>query len=113
MAEQQIQQMLSAVWQVVADANRYFAAQEPWALRRTDSARMATVLYVTAEVVRQIAILVQAVMPRSAAHLLDQLAVPMDARGFANIGAAGRLTPTTPLPAPEPVFPRYVESEKA
>ena len=34
---------------------------------------MATVLYVTAEVVRQVAILVQPVMPASAAKLLDLL----------------------------------------
>jgi methionyl-tRNA synthetase len=112
MADQQIHQMLSAVWQVVADANRYFAAQEPWALRKTDPARMATVLYVTAEVVRQIAILAQAVMPASAARLLDQLAVPTDARNFAKLGAAGRLAPAAPLPPPSPVFPRFVETER-
>jgi methionyl-tRNA synthetase len=113
MAEQQIHQMLSAVWQVVADANRYFAAQEPWALRKTDPSRMATVLYVTAEAVRQIAILVQAVMPRSAGRLLDQLAAPSNARTFADLGPGGRLAAGTPLPSPQPVFPRYVEAEKA
>ena len=41
---------LSDIWAVVAEANRYFAAQEPWVLRKQDPARMATVLYVTAEV---------------------------------------------------------------
>src|SRR5690606_5481141 len=35
MEEQAIHAMLGAVWQVVADTNRYFAAQEPWALRKT------------------------------------------------------------------------------
>ena len=71
MDQQAIHLALTAIWQVVADANRYFAAQEPWALRKTDPERMATVLYVTAEVVRQIAILVQPVMPASAARMLD------------------------------------------
>ena len=55
--------MFEAVWSVVADANRYFAAQEPWALRKSDFARMETVLYVTAEVIRQVAILAQPAMP--------------------------------------------------
>jgi methionyl-tRNA synthetase len=111
MQRQAIHQVLSAIWQVVADANRYFAAQEPWALRRTDPARMATVLYVTAEVIRQVAILVQPVMPTAAARLLDLLSVPPEARVFATLGAAARLAPGTPLPPAEPVFPRYVEQE--
>jgi methionyl-tRNA synthetase len=85
----------------VADANRYFASQEPWALRKTDPARMATVLYVTAEVVRQIAILAQPFMPSSAARMLDLLAAGADARSFASLGKAGRLVPGTALPTPD------------
>ena len=111
MATQQIHQALNAVWAVVADANRYFAAAAPWELRKTDPARMGTVLYVTAEVVRQVAILVQPVMPGSAAKLLDLLAVPHEARLFDGLGGAGRLSPGTTLPAPTGVFPRYVEAE--
>ena len=55
MDQQAIHLMLTAIWQVVADANRYFASQEPWALRKSNPQRMGTVLYVAAEVVRQIA----------------------------------------------------------
>jgi methionyl-tRNA synthetase len=66
-------------------------------------------LYVTAEVVRQIAILAQPAMPESSAKLLDSLAVPNDARDFAALGGAARIKPGTLLPAPTPVFPRYVE----
>jgi methionyl-tRNA synthetase len=103
--------VLSAIWQVVAGANRYFAGQEPWSLRRTDPKRMGTVLYVTAEVVRQAAILVQPVMPTAGARLLDLVAAPTEARSFAALGEAGRLKPGTPLPPAEPIFPRYVEEE--
>jgi methionyl-tRNA synthetase len=109
MRQQSIHLALSALWQVVADANRYFAAQEPWALRKTDPDRMATVLYVTAEVVRQVAILVQPVMPASAARLLDLVAVPADARNFVKLASAGRLTPGVALPPAEAIFPRYVD----
>src|SRR5258708_775435 len=109
MATQQIHQWLNAVWAVVAEANRYFAGEAPWALAKTDPARQKTVLYVTAEVVRQIAILAQPVMPEASAKLLDSLGVPHDARNFAALGSAKRIAAGSALPAPVGVFPRYVE----
>jgi methionyl-tRNA synthetase len=113
MKEQQIHQALNAVWGVVADANRYFAAAEPWALRKSDPARMGTVLYVTAEVIRQVAILALPAMPAAGAALLDLLAVDEARRTFAALGEGGRLVPGVRLPAPRAVFPRYVEKEEA
>jgi methionyl-tRNA synthetase len=103
--------VLSTIWAIVADANRYFAAEAPWALAKTDPARQGTVLYVTAEVIRQVAILAQPFMPTAASKLLDLLAIPAGARNFAALGAGQRIAPGSPLPAPAPVFPRYVESE--
>ena len=70
-----IHRALEVIWALVADANRYFAGEEPWAHKKTNPKRMETILYVTAEVTRQIAILVQPVMPESAGRLLDQLGV--------------------------------------
>jgi methionyl-tRNA synthetase len=107
MATQQIHQWLNAVWLVVAEANRYFAGEAPWALAKTDPARQKTVLYVTAEVVRQVAILTQPVMPDASAKLLDSLGVPQDARDFKAL--VTRIKAGTALPAPVGVFPRYVE----
>jgi methionyl-tRNA synthetase len=104
--------MLNAVWAVVAEANRYFAGEAPWGLAKTDPQRQGTVLYVTAEVIRQISILAQPVMPVSAARLLDLLAVPAEARDFAALGTGGRLTAGVALPPPTAVFPRYVEPDK-
>jgi methionyl-tRNA synthetase len=111
MATQQLHQVLNAVWAVVADANRYFAGEAPWALAKTDPARQGTVLYVTAEVLRQIAILAQPFMPASAEKLLDLLAVPANERTFSFLGGKHRLAAGVKLPAPIPVFPRYVEAE--
>jgi methionyl-tRNA synthetase len=105
--------VLADIWAVVGEANRYFAVEEPWKLKKTDPARMETVLYVTAEVVRQVAILVQPVTPTAAARLLDLLAVAADARDFGHLGADGRLSPDTELPEPQGVFPRHVEAELA
>ncbi|MDR7032567.1 methionine--tRNA ligase [Mesorhizobium sp. BE184] len=109
MAEQGIHLALAAIFGVVAEANRYFAAQEPWALKKTDPARMETVLWTTAEVIRRVGILCQPYIPGSAARLLDTLAVREEERSFAHVVDAHALVAGTPLPAPQPVFPRYVE----
>jgi len=113
MKTQQLHQVLNAVWAVVADANRYFAGEAPWALAKTDPAKQGTVLYVTAEVIRQVAILCQPFMPASAGKLLDLLGVPATERGFDMLGGTKRIAPGTALPPPVPVFPRYVEPEAA
>ncbi len=109
MKTQQLHQVLNAVWAVVADANRYFAGEAPWALAKSDPKRQGTILYVTAEVIRQVAILAQPAMPASCAKLLDLIGVPVSERDFASLGGAHRLAPGVKLPPPVPVFPRYVE----
>ncbi|MEQ9813179.1 MAG: methionine--tRNA ligase [Azospirillaceae bacterium] len=111
MDEQSFHRALEAIWLVVGDANRYIDAQEPWALRKTDPARMATVLYVLAEAIRHIALIVQPFMPEAMARLLDQLAQPAEARDFTAWGEAGRLATGSALPKPVGIFPRFVEEE--
>jgi methionyl-tRNA synthetase len=112
MDRQAIKSYLDAAWAVVADANRYFASEEPWAKRKTDPERMRTILYVTAEALRQVSILAQPVMPASAGKLLDLLGQPKEARSFAALGPKGRIVPGTRIPQPVAVFPRYVEPEE-
>jgi methionyl-tRNA synthetase len=111
MDRQAIKAWLDAVWGVVADTNRYFAGEEPWAKRKTDPARMGTILYVTAEVVRQVAILAAPVVPAATDRLLDALGQDAGARTFKALGEAGRLRPGIAIPPPVGVFPRYVEPE--
>ena len=100
---------LEAIWQMLGAANRYFSAQEPWVLRKSEAAdaqqRFGTVLYTTLEAVRIAALLVQPVMPTSAGKLLDLLGQPAAQRDFRAVG--NRLTPGTALPEPAGVFPRY------
>jgi methionyl-tRNA synthetase len=96
---------------VVSAGNRYIDEQAPWALRKTAPERMATVLCTLLELIRQLAIVMQPVVPDSAGRMLDQLSVPAHARDFAHFGTDHKLTPGTRLPKPEPIFPRYVEAE--
>ncbi|MEP9374193.1 methionine--tRNA ligase [Mesorhizobium sp. KR1-2] len=113
MSEQAIHQALAAIFAVVAEANRYFAAQEPWALKKTDPARMETVLFTTAETIRRIGLMCQPYIPASAAKLLDLLAIPAEERTFDRVADEYALVPGVELPAPQAVFPRYVEPAAA
>ncbi len=106
-ARQEFSRALEAIWAVLGDTNAYFADQAPWVLRKTDVARMNTVLYVTLEVLRIVAILAQPVMPTATSALLSSLGQADDARTFAALPTP--IVAGTPLPAPAPVFPRYEE----
>ena len=107
-SRQEFSKALEAIWTVLGDTNAYFADQAPWVLRKTDVARMETVLYVTLEVVRRVALLVQPVMPTAAASLLGVLGQPEgSARDFDAFNTA--LVAGTELPAPTPIFPKYEE----
>ncbi len=113
MKTQQLHQVLNAVWSVVADANRYFASEQPWAKAKTDPQRQGTILYVTAEVIRQVSLMAQPFMPTASGKLLDLLAVPAAERDFTALEGGKRLAAGVQLPAPQGVFPRYVEPETA
>ncbi|MGO1117580.1 methionine--tRNA ligase [Rhodovibrionaceae bacterium A322] len=102
---------LEATWKVITLANRYVDEQAPWTLKKTDPARMATVLYVLADVIRRLAILTQPVMPDSLGRMLDLLAVPQDQRNFEDLETA--IAPGTALDKPQGIFPRFVEEEEA
>ncbi len=101
---------LDSIWGIVRAANRYVDGEAPWALKKTDPARMATVLYALAETIRQIAILTQPFVPQASAKLLDQLAAPEDRRLLAHLDPEFRIAHGTALPNPEGIFPRYVEA---
>lgn len=98
---------LEEAWKVIRAGNAYIDHQAPWALKKTDIARMGHVLRVLAEVIRQVATVLQPFMPDSMAKMLDQLSVPADARNLAAL--AEPMVDGTPLPVPQGVFPRYVE----
>jgi methionyl-tRNA synthetase len=110
---QQFHEALKDIWDVVSAANRYVDDMAPWALRKTDLDRMGDVLWVLAETLRQVAILIQPVMPEASAAMLDQLVVPDDARGFDQLGQGSHMQGGQAIDKPVPIFPRYVEEESA
>ena len=94
------------------EANRYFARRSRGSCARQDPARMATVLYVTAEVLRAIAIMAQPFVPSAAAKLLDLLGdQPRTEPISKHAGRRTASSPTRRCRNREPIFPRYVEAE--
>lgn len=103
---------IETIWQVVRASNSYVDQQAPWKLKKEDPARMATVLYVLAETIRNIALLLQPLMPASMDKMLGLLEIAEGDRSFASCGEAGALKPGTALEQPEGVFPRFIDHEE-
>ncbi|MCK6417459.1 MAG: methionine--tRNA ligase [Alphaproteobacteria bacterium] len=97
---------LAAVAELVSAADGYIDAQAPWTLRKTDPARMQTVLYVLCEVIRCAAIMMQWATPQAIAALLTQMNVPENQRQFAHVGVDHALKPDHLIEQPAGVFPR-------
>ena len=106
-SKQAIQKYANELIDMVRDANKYIDEMAPWALRKTDPERMATVLYVIMEVLRHVAILYQPIIPESANKILDLLTVPKDERAFEHLlGDEYKIRLGAPVSKPEGVFPR-------
>jgi len=105
---------IEAWMRAVFACNAYIDAQAPWALRKTDPARMEAVLATLYEAIASLAIMIQPVIPGSAKALLDQMGVGEASRGYGVIGSgfysALRATAFT-LSPPKPLFPRLELTE--
>jgi methionyl-tRNA synthetase len=112
MLQNAFDKVLQYVVFLASNANEYIDTQAPWKLKKENPERMEAVLYCLADRIRTIAIMLQPFMPDSASRILDQLAIPEDQRMFRHLSKEYALKPGTPLPAPEPVFPRLVEKKE-
>eukprot|EP00566_Odontella_aurita_P005707 CAMPEP_0113542842 /NCGR_PEP_ID=MMETSP0015_2-20120614/9833_1 /TAXON_ID=2838 /ORGANISM="Odontella" /LENGTH=583 /DNA_ID=CAMNT_0000442947 /DNA_START=191 /DNA_END=1942 /DNA_ORIENTATION=+ /assembly_acc=CAM_ASM_000160 len=105
-SKQSIHKYINEVVSMVWEANQYIDRQAPWVLKKTDTERMATVLYVLMEVLRYVAIIYQPLIPGSANKILDMLTVPEDERNFEHLVDAYKIKLGAPVSKPAPVFPR-------
>lgn len=108
----QINRALETIMAVAGEADAYIDAQAPWKLKKEDPDRMNTVLYVLAETIRCLAIIMQPVTPDAAGRILDQLSIPQDERNFGFITPDHAIKPDTSIDKPEGVFPRIVIEEE-
>ncbi|MET0240266.1 MAG: methionine--tRNA ligase [Sphingobium sp.] len=100
---------IEAWMRAVFACNAYIDTQAPWALRKTDPARMEAVLATLYEAIGQLAIAISPVIPSSAEALLDQIGVPAEVRSYVALGSdwyAGLRASGFILSPPKPLFPR-------
>jgi methionyl-tRNA synthetase len=101
---------LESIWTEIRNSNHYIDHQAPWALKNENPDRMNTVLYILAEVIRQLAMVAQPFVPEAAGKMLDQVGVSELNRNFSQYGLKGRLNVGVKLPKPQGIFPRYVDA---
>ncbi|WP_066652450.1 MULTISPECIES: methionine--tRNA ligase [Sphingomonas] len=82
-----LSQATEAWIQGVFACNAYIDEQAPWALKKTDTQRMETVLATLYICIAQLAVAIAPVIPGSAAKLLDAMGIAPELRTFEAIGA--------------------------
>lgn len=99
---------IQAWLQAAYACNQYIDAQAPWALRKTDPARMEAVLATLYVAIGELAVAISPVIPGSATKLLDHMGVPADARSYEGLASDwyADLQPAFKLAPPTPLFPR-------
>jgi methionyl-tRNA synthetase len=113
----QFSQALQEVWRLVSESNRYIDLTQPWVLGRDDAGkeRLKTVLYVLAEAIRFIGVLIYPVMPTTSKRIHQQLGITQDAHTtWDSLQAFGALPAGVAIQPGEALFPRVdVEKELA
>jgi len=107
-------QALESWMGAVFACNAYVDAQAPWTLRKTNFARMQTVLATLYICIAQLAVAVQPVMPESMAKLLDAMGIDPALRTFTPIGShwySPLAESDFVLEKPEGIFPRLELAE--
>ena len=101
---------IDAWMRAVFACNAYVDEQAPWALKKSDPARMEAVLLTLFIAIRDLTIAISPVVPTAAGKVLDQLGIPAGERDLAALVDAGwyarRVATGVPLDAPQPAFPR-------
>jgi methionyl-tRNA synthetase len=109
---------LNAIFDFIKLVNGYLTEQEPWKVAKDDSpqaqARLATILYTAAESLRAVAVLLNAVMPKSSAKLWDSLGAEASLGALAeqrvqDAGRWGQLPAGSVVTKGESLFPRLEE----
>ena len=110
----QFSRALETGWALVAGVDKYIVENEPWSLAEKQDensrARLATVLYISAEALRIVTVLAHPVMPEATAKTWTQLGLG-DISKFPLADLRwGQLHLGTKLGKVEPVFPRADKS---
>jgi len=101
---------LQEVWKVIGLLNRFIVTNEPWELAKNPAQekRLMTVLYVLAEALRIVALVLRPVMPQAAAKMAAALGLDaeQDTLTLDTAGKWGGLKPGTRISQGPQLFPR-------
>ena len=97
-----IHRMIASIMAVARSGNKYAEQQAPWKLRKTDTARMHTTLYVLIELIRRLAIMLEPIIPDSTKDVFTQLNITT--QGLSMSSLSDRLEGGQPIPKPTPIF---------
>jgi methionyl-tRNA synthetase len=110
----QFSRALETAWALVAAVDKYIVENEPWALAEkqdeNNRARLATVLYTSAEALRIVTALAHPVIPDATARIWAQLGLGDITESSLSDLRWGQLRLGTKLGKVEPVFPRADKS---
>ena len=70
---QNISDYIKAVWELINTANKYFNESEPWKVVKTDIKKLNKILFITAELIRIIAIYTFPIMPKTSEKIFNFL----------------------------------------
>ena len=100
---QDITGYIKNVWELISEANKFFNDKKPWDLKKNDENQYKNVLFVTANLIKQISILIYPVMPDASERILKILNIKEENnfQTINNVSLSGvKLNEITPL------FPR-------
>jgi methionyl-tRNA synthetase len=110
----QFSRALETAWGLIATVDKYIVENEPWSLgeKKDDEsrARLATVLYTSAEALRIATALAHPVIPDASAKIWEQMGLGDIKKVDLNTLAWGQLALGTKLGEVKPVFPRADKS---
>ncbi|CAH0418812.1 methionine--tRNA ligase [Periweissella ghanensis] len=113
MADIKTADALSAVWKLIARANKYIDETEPWVLAKNDdSAKLADVMAHLAATLRIVAILLQPFMTHAPKQIFAQLGLDTEDMQIANLNFADLAAGATVVKKGEPIFPRRDAKEE-
>lgn len=100
---------LSEIWRLISECNRYIDQTQPWVLGRTEEGkpRLRTVLYILAECVRFVSVLIGPVMPKTPERIAAQIGLSdADLLTWESLKTFGALPSGLKVAKGEALFPR-------
>ncbi|MCP4577097.1 MAG: methionine--tRNA ligase subunit beta, partial [Deltaproteobacteria bacterium] len=105
---------LMSVWEVIGRVNKYIDTMAPWVLAKSDTERLATVIFHIVETLKIISVLVWPFMPESAEKIHEQLGLAEKGKDLKlnDLRQWGKERPVRAMTKAPALFPRIDTKKK-